>query len=676
MAEVFKACYYQEDDKLAFAAIKRILPNLAQDQSFVDMFISEAQMASKLQHPGIGQIIEQGCEKGEYYIAMEYIAGKDLLYLRHHLKDKGAHFSPALSAYVIACIAEALDYAHFKTDESGQLMGLIHRDISPQNILISYDGDVKLIDFGIAKAKDRSQESTRAGVLKGKFGYMSPEQLLGKGQVNHRLDIFSLGVVFYELLTNRRLFYGESDLETLELVRAAKIEPPSLKHPWISKTLDQIILKALAKNPNERYQRAADMGVDLRRFLEAEAPNINKSQLKNWMYQEFGNLIANERAQESYLIDQLKTASQDDSDSTVLNMNKFDFQLVQTPQPFANPNFQQNQAYMQQGYGGQGQFYSPTQSQYPPSIQASTQGTRSPIMQTMQGQAIVQATPLALRSTPTPQPIGMPQNLPHPSHLSPPAQYNQQGNAQHEAIYQEKTFEVTFENSMSFDLELPHLPTANLMPKVDMQQSQNPSFQNAQSPNTSIHEQNTPITPLEVSPKIKRFQALAIFALSLFSLTVFFYYNQSKNYELTLKTSHLPPNTSLKIGDQVFPLVDAQQKLSFPSQSYQVEITAPAHQSFSHHISLNQNQTLEFELKALDLVEVYVHIVSTPKDAEVIYQGKSLGKTPLQKKIWISNQKHNEIIFKLKNHVLDKQNIVFKPNKTEYKIYKTMTRIQ
>jgi serine/threonine protein kinase len=356
MAEVFKACYYQEDDKLAFAAIKRILPNLAQDQSFVDMFISEAQMASKLQHPGIGQIIEQGCEKGEYYIAMEYIAGKDLLYLRHHLKDKGAHFSPALSAYVIACIAEALDYAHFKTDESGQLMGLIHRDISPQNILISYDGDVKLIDFGIAKAKDRSQESTRAGVLKGKFGYMSPEQLLGKGPVNHRLDIFSLGVVFYELLTNRRLFYGESDLETLELVRAAKIEPPSLKHPWISKTLDQIILKALAKNPNERYQRAADMGVDLRRFLEAEAPNINKSQLKNWMYQEFANLIANERAQESYLIDQLKTASQDDSDSTMLNMNKFDFQLVQTPQPFANPNFQQSQAYMQQGYGGQGQF--------------------------------------------------------------------------------------------------------------------------------------------------------------------------------------------------------------------------------------------------------------------------------------------------------------------------------
>ncbi len=122
--------------------------------------------------------------------------------------------------------------------------------------------------------------------------------------------------------------------------------------------------------------------------------------------------------------------------------------------------------------------------------------------------------------------------------------------------------------------------------------------------------------------------------------------------------------------------MEPEQKLSLPSQTYQLEIIAPTYQSFSQNVSLTQNQTLEFELKALDLVEVYVQIVSTPKDAEVIYQGKSLGKTPLQKKIWISNQKNNEIIFKLKNHVLDKQNIVFKPNKTEYKIYKTMTRIQ
>lgn len=312
MAEVFKACYYQEDGRPAFAAIKRILPHLAQDFSFVEMFLSEATTSSRLQHPAIAQIIEQGEEEGEYFISMEYISGRDLLYLRHHLRERGMLLSPALSAYVISCVADALDYAHSLCDEQGRHLEIIHRDVSPQNILVSYEGEVKLIDFGIAKAKDRGYEATKAGVLKGKFGYMAPEQIRGK-QADHRLDIFSLGVVLYELLTNQRLFLGENDLETLEMVREARVSAPSLVNKWVSPELDRITLRALHVEPDQRYQRAGELAHDLRMFIQQNAPSTNQTTLKSWMYQEFSNYIAHEQAQESHILDQLKYDEQDDS---------------------------------------------------------------------------------------------------------------------------------------------------------------------------------------------------------------------------------------------------------------------------------------------------------------------------------------------------------------------------
>jgi serine/threonine protein kinase len=304
MAEVFKACYYQEDGHPAFAAIKRILPHLAQDRSFVEMFLSEATTAGRLQHPNIAQIIEQGEEQGEYFISMEYISGRDLLFLRHHLRERGMLMSPALSAHIAACVADALDYAHALCDESGRPLEIIHRDVSPQNILISYEGEVKLIDFGIAKAKDRGYESTRAGILKGKFGYMAPEQVRGL-DADHRLDIFALGVVLYELLTNQRLFLGETDMETLDMVREGRASAPSLVSQWISPELDRITLRALAADPNARYQRASEMARDLRVFIQREAPITSQGTLKSWMYQEFSNYIAHERAQDSHILEQL-----------------------------------------------------------------------------------------------------------------------------------------------------------------------------------------------------------------------------------------------------------------------------------------------------------------------------------------------------------------------------------
>ena len=319
MAEVFKACYY-DNGQPAFAAIKRILPHLAQDRSFIDMFITEAHTAGRLVHSNIAQIIEQGEEEGEYYISMEYISGRDLLYLRHHLKERGMFFPPALAAYVMMGVASALDYAHRLCDANGQHLEIIHRDVSPQNILISYDGEVKLIDFGIAKAKVRTQEHTRAGVLKGKFGYMAPEQVKGN-PIDHRTDIFALGTVFYELLTNQRLFMGDSDIETLELVRQARIVPPSSINEWIPPQLDQIILLALQPDPQHRFQSAGDLAQALNFYIQQEAPMTHQSTLKTWMNQEFSTFIAHEKAQDSYLLDQMFqniVDQQEDMDSTSL----------------------------------------------------------------------------------------------------------------------------------------------------------------------------------------------------------------------------------------------------------------------------------------------------------------------------------------------------------------------
>jgi serine/threonine protein kinase len=330
MAEVFKACYYDQG-RPAFAAIKRILPHLAQDQSFINMFISEAHTAGRLIHSNIAQIIEQGEEEGEYFISMEYVSGRDLLYLRHHLRERGMYFPPALAAHAIQSVASALDYAHRLCDEEGQHLEIIHRDISPQNILISYEGEVKLIDFGIAKAKTRTHEHTRAGVLKGKFGYMSPEQVKGK-PIDHRTDIFALGTVFYELLTNQRLFMGESDIETLELVRSAQISPPSRSNEWVPPFLDQVVMKALQPDPDQRFQNAGELAQALAYFIQNEAPMTHQSTLKSWMNKEFSTFIAHEKAQDAYLIEQMLENLEDSSedlDSTSLISSEVIEQLNQ-----------------------------------------------------------------------------------------------------------------------------------------------------------------------------------------------------------------------------------------------------------------------------------------------------------------------------------------------------------
>ncbi|MBU1431979.1 protein kinase [Myxococcota bacterium] len=293
MAEVFKGKMFAPDGSAQAVAIKKILPHLAEDRRFVEMFIAEAKMAMQLNHANIAQTLELGRHGEDHFISMEYISGRDLLALHNHFRRTKSLMPTHLVAYVAARVAEGLDYAHRKKDGRGEPLGIIHRDISPQNVLISFEGAVKLIDFGIAKARKRSYEATRAGVLKGKFGYMSPEQV-GKGEVDQRSDIFALGTVIHELLTGQRLFLGENDFATLDLVKEAQIPPPSVANPNVHPELDRILLKALAKHPDERYQTSGEMADDLERYLHATGNSLSRKPLSDWMSANFQDEIQKE----------------------------------------------------------------------------------------------------------------------------------------------------------------------------------------------------------------------------------------------------------------------------------------------------------------------------------------------------------------------------------------------
>jgi serine/threonine protein kinase len=191
-------------------------------------------------------------------------------------------------------MCEGLDYAHRKKDRSGRPLGIIHRDVSPQNCLVSYEGQVKMIDFGIAKAASRNTK-TQAGVLKGKFGYMSPEQVRGL-PVDHRSDIFAVGTCLYEMLTTERLFVGESDFSTLEKVRNAQVPALSLQVPDIPKELEDIVMKALARDVENRWQSAAEMQEALQRFIARERPPFGTSKLAAWMRTAFAPEMAKEKS--------------------------------------------------------------------------------------------------------------------------------------------------------------------------------------------------------------------------------------------------------------------------------------------------------------------------------------------------------------------------------------------
>lgn len=293
MAEVFAAKTFGVEGFERVLAIKRILPTMVEDDEFNTMFIDEARIAALLQHANIVQIFDLGKHDDTFFIAMEYISGRDVRLIIDKFRKQKKVMPVAMACFIMARMAEGLDYAHRKTDNQGQALGLIHRDISPQNVLVSYDGDVKVIDFGIAKAAGRLQQ-TQAGILKGKFGYMSPEQVRGI-PIDHRSDIYSAGVMFFEMLTGTKLFSGESDFSTLEKVRAGEVPSPSEINPLVTPQLERIVLKALAKDRDERYQWAGELHEDLTRFLYSRDEIFSSKALGEFMKDAFQLEVAKEQ---------------------------------------------------------------------------------------------------------------------------------------------------------------------------------------------------------------------------------------------------------------------------------------------------------------------------------------------------------------------------------------------
>ncbi len=297
MAEVFKAKTVGVEGFERIVALKRILPSIAEDEEFITMFIDEAKIAVQLQHANIAQIFDLGKVDDSYFIALEYVNGRDLRGIFDDVRKLGQVMPMPQVCYLIMQLCEGLDYAHNKRDAQGRDLNLVHRDVSPQNVLIGYEGEVKLIDFGIAKAAGKASK-TQAGILKGKFGYMSPEQVRGL-PIDRRSDIFALGIVLYEMLTGERLFIGESDFSTLEKVRNVEIIPPSSINSAIPEKLERIVLKALEKNVEDRYQNAIDLHDDLQMFMHSVGQFSSRKDLSAWMKRTFADEIPQEQNGES-----------------------------------------------------------------------------------------------------------------------------------------------------------------------------------------------------------------------------------------------------------------------------------------------------------------------------------------------------------------------------------------
>lgn len=267
MAEVFRGVAESMEGFKKNVAIKRILPNLTKNQKFVSMFLDEARLSLFLQHANIVQVFDiSKTPDNSYFLVMEYVDGCNLKSLIERQKQKGRRIEVAHSIYIMMEACKALNYAHFlEHPETNEPLGIVHRDISPPNILLSKNGEVKLVDFGLAKANSQI-ESTDPGVVKGKFSYLSPEAASGL-EVDHRADVFAVGIILWEMFTGRRLFYGDTDYQTVELVRQARVPSIAALNPEIEPELEAIVRKALAKDVNDRYQNAADLGDALAQYL-------------------------------------------------------------------------------------------------------------------------------------------------------------------------------------------------------------------------------------------------------------------------------------------------------------------------------------------------------------------------------------------------------------------------
>ncbi len=268
-------------------AIKKIHEHLSDEVSFVQMFQDEARIAALIQHPNVAALYDSGKEAGSHFIAMEYVHGETLSEVLRHAQSRGDKLDWPLVARIIADAANGLHAAHTLADTSGMPVNVVHRDVSPHNVLISFDGVVKVIDFGVALAAQKLAQ-TKVGVLKGKLGYMSPEQV-GNQPLDARSDVFALGVLLYEAATVRRLFSDGNEASTLLKVRAARVPDPLHQNPDLPEELVRIMKKALARSRQDRYQSALELADDLNELLHAEGQVVTQKHLAGLMSERFSD---------------------------------------------------------------------------------------------------------------------------------------------------------------------------------------------------------------------------------------------------------------------------------------------------------------------------------------------------------------------------------------------------
>jgi len=288
-------------------ALKRIHPHLAKEKGYVDMFLDEARIASRITHANVCSVFDFGEVDGEHYIAMEYLVGEPLSRLMSRsARDKSQRRSrllPLRMARIIADACEGLHAAHELKDANGDLLHVVHRDVSPRNLFVTYDGAVQVVDFGIASANERLHH-TATGKVKGTFAYMSPEQLTAH-PIDRRVDIWALGVTLWEMLAVRRLFKRDTTASTVHSVLYDEIQPPSQHRPQIPEELDRIVLKALERDPEDRWQTAREMGKALRQFLGTQNEIMGPAELSEWM----GEVFPQGEARKSQLMEIARMAS-------------------------------------------------------------------------------------------------------------------------------------------------------------------------------------------------------------------------------------------------------------------------------------------------------------------------------------------------------------------------------
>ena len=290
-ANVFLARDVSSDSSSRLLALKVLLPNLAANEDFLKMFFTEAKIAAQLRHENIVQIAGFGRIDGIHSLAMEYVFGASLSQILRQSARVRKPLTVGVLLRIAASVCSALHYAHELRDELGQPMSLVHRDVTPQNILVGFNGRPKLTDFGIAKAVNRGFE-TQVGVVKGKFCYMSPEQALGK-KVDQRADIFGLGIVLWEALTGRDLFKGSSPMEVIAAIREQEIMPPSQVVQGLSPIVDPIVMRALKRSPRSRYQNAQEMQQSIEDLIRKAGVNIDEQTISNELANIFGDVVQN-----------------------------------------------------------------------------------------------------------------------------------------------------------------------------------------------------------------------------------------------------------------------------------------------------------------------------------------------------------------------------------------------